>query len=110
MKLIIAIVQDDDANQLSTTLRDKGFMLTKLASTGGFLSSGNSTFLIGVKKEQVEEAIDIIKEVCKTKKKITTLIPPSSFVSSGGFVPNTVELTVGGAVVFVTDIDKFVKI
>ena len=47
MKLIVAVVQDQDSNRLSTALTKNDFRATKLASTGGFLRSGNTTFLIG---------------------------------------------------------------
>ncbi|MFL6516563.1 MAG: cyclic-di-AMP receptor, partial [Bacillus sp. (in: firmicutes)] len=47
MKLIIAVVQDQDSNRLSKALVDNNFRATKLASTGGFLKSGNTTFMIG---------------------------------------------------------------
>ena len=47
MKLIVAVVQDQDSNRLSNALTKAKFRATKLASTGGFLRSGNTTFLIG---------------------------------------------------------------
>lgn len=110
MKLVIAIVQDEDANKLAATLRENNHSLTKLASTGGFLSAGNTTFMIGVQDEEVDGVISITKEVCKTKKKVTVSSPPSSYSSAGGYIPRTVEVTVGGAVIFVVDVDKFEKV
>jgi len=110
MKLLIAIVQNDDANKLISILRESGFSCTKLSSTGGFLSSGNTTLLSGVDDDKVDEEIEIIRKICKTKKKITAAIPPSSFSIVGGYLPQTIEITVGGAVVFVTAVDKFEKI
>ncbi len=110
MKLVIAIVQDDDVHKLASSLRDNGYSLTKLASTGGFLSSGNTTIIVGIDDNQVDDVISIIKEVCKTKKKVTASTPPSSCCSAGGYIPHTIEVTVGGAVVFVVDVDKFEKI
>ncbi len=110
MKLIIAIVQNEDVNKLVATLREKGYSSTKLASTGGFLSSGNTTLLIGTDNEKVDDVLSIIKDICKTKKKITAAMPPSTCVTVGGYLPHTIEVTVGGAVVFVTDVDRFEKI
>jgi len=110
MKMVTAIVQNDDANKLISTLRENGFYCTKLSSTGGFLSSGNTTILSGVEDEKVEEEIEIIRKICKTKKKITAALPPSSFSTVGGYLPQTIEVTVGGAVVFVTTVDRFEKI
>ena len=55
MKLVIAIVQDKDSNRLSNALVREGFRATKLASTGGFLRAGNTTFMIGIEDERVHE-------------------------------------------------------
>lgn len=110
MKMITAIVQNEDANKLISSLRENGISCTKLSSTGGFLSSGNTTLLSGVDDDKVEDVIEIIKNICRTKKKVTAAIPPSSFSSVGGYLPHTIEVTVGGAVVFVTPVDRFEKI
>lgn len=110
MKLVTAIVQNDDANKLITALRENGFSSTKMSSTGGFLSSGNTTIISVVDEEKVDHEIEIIKKICKVKKKITAAIPPSSFSTVGGYLPQTIEVTVGGAVVFVTPIERFEKI
>ena len=48
MKLIIAIVQDEDSSRLVSNLMNEGYSVTKLATTGGFLRAGNTTLLIGV--------------------------------------------------------------
>ncbi len=48
MKLIIAIVQDEDASRLVSNLMNEGYGVTKLATTGGFLRAGNTTLLVGV--------------------------------------------------------------
>lgn len=110
MKMITAIVQNDDANKLISSLRENGFSCTKLSSTGGFLSSGNTTILSGVDDDKVDDEIEIIRNICRTKKKVTAAIPPSSFSTVGGYLPHTIEVTVGGAVVFVTQVDRFEKI
>ena len=60
MKLVLAIVNDEDANRVITGLSKKGFGVTKLAATGGFLKAGNVTILIGTEDEKVESVIEII--------------------------------------------------
>ncbi|RCK09572.1 hypothetical protein DT075_39610 [Bacillus licheniformis] len=55
MKLIIAVVQDQDSNRLLKALTDHNFRVTKLASTGGFLKSGNTTFMLGVDDIRVDK-------------------------------------------------------
>ncbi len=109
MKLIIAIVQDDDANDLIEVITDKGFRVTKLATTGGFLKSGNTTLLIGVEKERVDEVLAIIEEVCKARKQIITSPSPVAG-STGVYIPFPIEVDVGGANVFVVDVDKYIKV
>lgn len=108
MKLIIAIVQDDDAGELIDILTDTGFRVTKLATTGGFLKSGNTTLMIGVDLEKVDEVLRVIEDVCKTREQIITSPSPVAG-STGVYVPYPVEVEVGGATVFVVDVDKFIK-
>ena len=110
MKLIIAIVQDEDASRLLTNLMNKGFGVTKLATTGGFLKAGNTTMLIGVDDSRLDEAIEAIEEVCKSRKQLTTNNTSAAGVTSGGFVPFPVEVTVGGATLFVLSVDQFLKV
>ncbi|MEK6264606.1 MAG: cyclic-di-AMP receptor [Clostridium sp.] len=109
MKLVIAIVQDDDASDLIEEITDKSFRVTKLATTGGFLKSGNTTLLIGVEKEKVEEVLAIIENVCKSRKQIITS-PSSVAGSTGVYMPFPIEVDAGGANVFVVDVDKFIKV
>lgn len=108
MKLIIAIVQDEDAQKLTTTLMNDGYSVTKLATTGGFLRAGNTTFLIGVDLERLDHALELIEKVCKSRKQIATSPSPVAGVA-GVYVPYPVEVTVGGATVFVVDVEAFRK-
>ncbi|WP_066503967.1 cyclic-di-AMP receptor [Abyssisolibacter fermentans] len=108
MKLVIAIVQDEDAHKLLDKLMENNFGVTKLASTGGFLRSGNTTLIIGVQKEKVDEVLNIIKDLCKSRKQITSY-PATTTWSMGSYVPYPVEVQVGGATVFVVDVEEFKK-
>ena len=78
MKLIIAIVQDEDSARLLSSLMKKGIGVTKLATTGGFLKAGNTTLLIGVDEERIDDAVDIIEKVCKSRKQLTTTMSATS--------------------------------
>ena len=109
MKLIIAIVQDEDASRLINNLMTEGFGVTKLATTGGFLRSGNTTLLIGVEDEKLPAAMGIVEKVCKSRKQIATTPSPISG-STGVYMPFPVEVTVGGATIFVLDVEQFTKI
>ena len=109
MKLIIAIVQDEDASRLISTLMSDGYRVTKLATTGGFLRSGNTTLLVGVEDEKLKNAMSIIEKVCKSRKQIATSPSPISG-TTGVYVPYPIEVTVGGATIFVLDVEQFTKI
>ena len=109
MKLVLAIVQDDDALDLIEELNDKGFRVTKLATTGGFLKSGNTTLMIGVEIDKVDIVINIIEEVCKRRKQVVSTQPGLSG-ESGMYMPFPLEVEVGGATIFVLDVDQFYKV
>lgn len=106
MKLVIAIVQDKDSHRLSGELVKQNVRVTKLASTGGFLKAGNSTFFIGVEDERVDDVLDIIKQNCKSREQLVS--PVSSMGGNAdSYIPFPIEVQVGGATVFVLPIEKF---
>ncbi len=107
MKLIVAIVHDEDSHELIKKLASKEFNITKLASTGGFLKTGNTTLIIGVEKSKVDEALKIIANTCKTRKEYT--MASSMIGETSSFIGQPIEVSVGGATVFVLDVDQFVK-
>lgn len=106
MKLIYAIVGRDDSHAVATALTKSGFSVTKLSTTGGFLKVGNTTFLIGVEDEKVDEAVEIISKYCRKR----TQVLPDTSVYGGDYMSVPIEVTVGGATIFVTDVTRFEKI
>lgn len=65
MKLMLVIVQDTDGDSVLQVLVSKGYRVTRVASTGGFLRRGNITLLIGVNTEKVDEVLDILRQTCR---------------------------------------------
>lgn len=107
MKLIIAIVNKDDSATVIQKLNKAGFMCTKLSTTGGFLRAGNTTLLIGTEDKNVEDVLDIMRKYCSKR---TEMINAAAANYSDQFFSSVpVEVSVGGATVFVTDVEKFVK-
>jgi uncharacterized protein YaaQ len=109
MRLVIAMVQDQDVHKLLEVLTDHNYSATKLASTGGFLRQGNTTLIIGVEDEKVPEVMGLIKTTCHTRKQ---LVNPLASVgrSMNSYMPDPVEVQVGGATVFVVDVMDFAKV
>lgn len=107
MKLIVAIVQDEDAGHVISQLNEASFQITRLSTKGGFLRAGNTTLLTGVEDEQVQTVLDIIEENSKARTQFATL--PSSCGAMHGFILSPIEVRVGGATVFVLDVDQFHK-
>ncbi len=106
MKLVIAVVQDQDSNNLSDALTKADFRATKLASTGGFLRSGNTTFLIGADSAKIPQLLDVIRENCRARDQLVSPISPLGG-NADAYVPYPVEVEVGGATVFVLPIEQF---
>lgn len=106
MKLVMAIVKDDDSFNIMNALNIEGFIVTKLASTGGFLKVGNTTLICGVEDEKVDFVIDIIKKEGRIKKQFTNGVN----ITGNNYTLPPIEVTVGGATIFVLDVDKFVKV
>lgn len=106
MKLIIAIVQDKDSSKLSNALVEADIRATKLSTTGGFLRSGNTTFLIGIEEERIDEVLEIIK--ASSQKREQFMAPPINLDSPMEATHTyPIEVQVGGATVFVVPVDSF---
>lgn len=102
----MAVVQDKDSNRLSNALVETNFKATKLASTGGFLRSGNTTFLIGTEDHRVDKLLSVIKENCSSRDQLVAPVSPMGG-NADSYIPHPVEVEVGGATVFVLPIDEF---
>lgn len=106
MKLIIAVIQDKDSNLLTDALSDQGFQTTKLATTGGFLKEGNTTLMIGCQDDQVEVALDIIRDNCSQRQQMVAPISPMGG-HADSYIPQPVKVEVGGATVFILPVESF---
>lgn len=104
MQLIVAIVQDRDVSRLTKALSENDFRATKLASTGGFLKTYNTTLIIGCKQERVDEALEVIKENCSPRRKKEVTSYP---MRANTDLYNMSNIETGGATVFVLPVDSF---
>lgn len=101
MKLVIAIVQKEDSNDLQRAFVQNDFRATKLATSG--LSQGNTTFLVGCDDDKVDDVLKIIKEQSRAREEIAT----PHMVSTGYEITQPLKVTVGGATYFVVPVDEF---
>jgi len=109
MKLVVAVVNDKDAFASMEDLVENDFQVTKLASTGGFLREGNTTLLIGINDEDIDSVIDILRRNCQTRKKtITPTIPMGDYLDASVAFPT--EIQVGGAIVFILNVERQEKL
>ncbi len=109
MKLIIAIVQDEDTDALTRALVDAGHRFTKVSTTGSFLRTGNSSLLIGVEDAIVPAVLGVLRKTCRRRTRIA--VPYSPALEPGLlYMPENFEVEVGGAVVFVANVARFERI
>ena len=109
MKLVIAVVHDEDAGELVDTLTDKDYRVTRLHSTGGFLKQANATVMLGVEDTQVDDVLAVIRETCHARSQYINPMPP--LMEPGEFyMPYPVEVEVGGATVFVMPVERFARL
>ena len=109
MKLVFAIVSDDDGNLVMRELNKTGFSVTKMASTGGFLRAGNVTLLVGTEEVNVQPVIDVIEKNSAQRKQL--IFTPEPYLGGiSGYTSIPAEVEVGGATIFVVDVERFEKV
>lgn len=109
MKLVIVVVQGRDAEALLEVLTQRGFRATQINSAGGFLRESNVTLLIGVREESVDEVRELVQENCHSRTRFVNPLMP--IVEPGEFyVPNPVEVVVGGATMFVVPVERYERL
>lgn len=107
MKQLVVVTQNSDANKFQEALRAQDYRHTKLASTGGFLREGNTTFMLAVKDDEVWYVKEIIKKSCQTRSR---LMPSDILTAEEGLLMEPMEVTVGGAVVFILPLEEMLRL
>ena len=107
MKLITAIVNKADAKSLPRALIDVCFAITRLSTTGGFVRAGDVTLLSGLEDEKVDACVGVIADHCRQR---TEVVPSNVGYGIAVETAYPMEVTVGGATVFVTNVERFEKL
>jgi uncharacterized protein YaaQ len=108
MKLLIAIVQDQDAPDFVSALIERKFRATMISSTGGLLRRGQTTLISGVDDWRVDEWLAIAAEKCELRRE--PLVMRGDPELYHWYTPDLIEVEVGGAIVFVVDIHRFERL
>jgi uncharacterized protein YaaQ len=109
VKLVLAIIHNEDAGALVDGLLEKEYRATRLHSSGGFLKQSNATIVLGVEDDKVEDVMAIIAEHCTSRTQVVNPMPP--IMEPGEFfMPYPLEVEVGGATVFVVPVDRFERL
>jgi uncharacterized protein YaaQ len=105
MRLVVAVIQDYDTDRLLKALSDASIGATRIASTGGFLRMGNTTVMMGLAEERVDECIGLLEKWCSTRVER----PDPALVDALGLLDagSVAESPLGGAVVFVLPVERF---
>jgi uncharacterized protein YaaQ len=109
VKLVVAIVHNEDAGALVDGLLERDLRATRLHSSGGFLRQSNATIMLGVEDARVEEILGVIRETCTSRTQVVNPMPP--IMEPGEFfLPYPLEVEVGGATVFVLPVERFERL
>ena len=103
MKLVYAIVRNDNEDDVVSLLNQNHYSVTRLSTTGGFLKKGNTTLMIGVEDEKVEQE-------CGQHQKLTVNMPYISGTAMVNYATMPMTVEVGGATIFVINVDHYEKI
>jgi uncharacterized protein YaaQ len=109
VKLVVAIVPNEDAGALVDALLEREFRATRLHSSGGFLKESNATIILGVEDNQVEPVLAIVREHCTARRRTVNPMPP--IMEPGEFfMPYPLQVDVGGATVFVLPVERLERL
>jgi len=109
VKLVVAIVHNEDAGPLVDALLEHEYRTTRLHSSGGFLKQSNATIILGVEDDRVEDVMSLVREHCTSRTQTVNPLPP--IMEPGEFfMPFPLEVEVGGATVFVVPVDRFERL
>lgn len=108
MKLVVAIVQDQDAAKFVKALVESNFRVTVIASSGGLLRTGNTTLVSGVEDWRVSKWLEIASENCQVRVEPLILSGDPDLVP--WYTSELIEVEVGGANVFILDIERFERL
>ena len=109
MKLVVAIIHNEDAGALVDALLEGELRATRLHSSGGFLKQSNATIIVGADDDKVDAILEVVRANCTSRTQVVNPMPP--IMEPGEFfMPYPLEVEVGGATVFVLPVERFERL
>ncbi|MFQ3549041.1 MAG: cyclic-di-AMP receptor [Armatimonadota bacterium] len=109
MKLAIAIVHERDKQLVADSLLKAGHKFTIIASTGGFLKDGKTTFLIGAYENKIDDIVQVLRKCCGVHEEYVNQ-PAPDVMGAAGVAINPVKVIAGGAIIFIVDVEDFIRV
>jgi len=103
-QLAITTAYGAQAGALMDRLSRDDFYFTKVDSSGGILYEATVSLLIGFDKARLPRLLEHIRECCHTRRRF---IPAHAEAPTLDFQPMMIEAEVGGATVYVLDVERF---
>jgi len=88
-------------------LTKHGFRATVISTTGGFLREGNTTLFVGTDDQKVAKAIEVLRQACRRRTQWVSPLP--TLEGPGLEMSEPIEVSVGGAVIFVMNVEQFIQ-
>jgi uncharacterized protein YaaQ len=108
VKLVVCIVHNRDKGKITDELVKAGFKFTIIGTTGGFLREGNTTYLVGVDEAELPALQKVVEQYSQSREQLVNVMPFEA-APPGAFIPSPVKVPVGGAVVFVLNVEQFIR-
>jgi uncharacterized protein YaaQ len=107
VKLLVVIVDDGDVDPVITALTDRHFGVTRISTTGGLLSPGSSTLLVGVENADVQRVMDLIGDIAEPRTEFVAYTHP---LTGGLPITGGIEVEVGGVIAYALDVYHFEQV
>ena len=106
MVILLAVLQSQDVDLVTQALKKFGIIGYELSSTGAFLGRKNVTLLIPVQTTDVDLVLSELKRNCRQRIEYVSMPIEGQPLP----IPSPIPVTVGGATIFVLEIDQYLEV
>ncbi len=103
-QLVIVTVSSGQAGLFMDRLTRDGFCVTQVDSSGGILREATVSLFVGLDRARLPCVLEHVRECCRTRRRF---IPAHIEAPLLEIQPTMIETEVGGATVYVLDVERF---